>query len=266
MSEQKFVTILLVIGLIIIAGGVWYFAANQQIPKPSVPIIERIIPDEATIGAEISVRGSGFTADKNSVQFGDGFSYINNLTSPDGKTIKFSLPESFDTCNPDGNACAELLSRPVPGHIYEVAVINANGRSNSVNFTVAHPIVIPDSVPYKSDGTCPPGYVNYGVPLECVTQDYAKYCKTNLCPICLSGNTLIDTPSGPIAVKDLRIGMPMWTTDTAGDRIRGVVIKTSKVPALPTHQMVHLVLDDGRELFASPGHPIIDGRSIGGYS
>ncbi len=26
--------------------------------------------------------------------------------------------------------------------------------------------------------------------------------------------------------------------------------------------MIHLVLDDGRELLASPGHPIIDGRNI----
>jgi hypothetical protein len=27
--------------------------------------------------------------------------------------------------------------------------------------------------------------------------------------------------------------------------------------------MVHLVLDDGRELFVSPGHPTIDGRTVG---
>ena len=83
------------------------------------------------------------------------------------------------------------------------------------------------------------------------------------CPICLAGNTFIDTPSGLIFVKDLQVGMPIWTATKTGKRIVGVVAKTSKVPVPPTHQMVHLVLDDGRELIVSPGHPTIDGRSVG---
>lgn len=83
------------------------------------------------------------------------------------------------------------------------------------------------------------------------------------CPICLAGNTLIDTPLGSMPVKDLKIGMKIWTTDKNGNRISGIAIKTSKVPVPPIHQMVHLVLDDGRELFASPGHPTIDSRRVG---
>lgn len=83
------------------------------------------------------------------------------------------------------------------------------------------------------------------------------------CPICLAGNTLIDTPSGKILVKDLKVGMPVWTTDKTGQRIYDVIMKTSKVPVSPTHRMVHLVLDDGRALFISPGHPTIDGRTVG---
>ena len=83
------------------------------------------------------------------------------------------------------------------------------------------------------------------------------------CPICLAGNALINTPSGLVSIKDLRVGMPIWTTDKLGRRVPGVVQKTSKVPVPPTHQIVHLVLDDGRELFVSPGHPTINGRSIG---
>ena len=78
------------------------------------------------------------------------------------------------------------------------------------------------------------------------------------CPICLAGNSLIDTPSGLIPVKDLRVGMPVWTTDKAGQRVSGVITKTSKVPVPPTHQMVHLVLNNSKELFVSPGHPTID--------
>ena len=83
------------------------------------------------------------------------------------------------------------------------------------------------------------------------------------CPICLAGGSLIDTPLGTAPVKDLKIGMSVWTTDKAGQRVPGVIIKTSKVPVLPTHQMVHLVLNDGRELFVSPGHPTIYGYTVG---
>ena len=83
------------------------------------------------------------------------------------------------------------------------------------------------------------------------------------CPICLAGDTLISTPSGPVRVKDMQIGMPIWTIDKFGHRASGTVTKTSIVQVPPSHQMVHLVLDDGRELFVSAGHPTIDGRSVG---
>lgn len=83
------------------------------------------------------------------------------------------------------------------------------------------------------------------------------------CPICLAGNTLIDTPSGPVRVKDLHIGMPIWTIDTNGVRVPEIVTRTSKVSVPSTHEMVHLILNDGRGLFASPGHPTIDGRGVG---
>ncbi|MSU60669.1 MAG: hypothetical protein EXS52_02005 [Candidatus Staskawiczbacteria bacterium] len=80
------------------------------------------------------------------------------------------------------------------------------------------------------------------------------------CPICLAENTLIDTPSGQIAVQDLKEGMQIWTVDEFGARIVTTIAKTSKTPVPPTHQMIHVILEDGREIFASPGHPIGDGR------
>jgi hypothetical protein len=83
------------------------------------------------------------------------------------------------------------------------------------------------------------------------------------CPICLASNSLIDTPFGLVAVKDLQIGMSVWTTDKTGQRVPGDIIKTSKVLVPPTHQMVHLILNDDRELFVSPGHPTIDRRTVG---
>lgn len=82
------------------------------------------------------------------------------------------------------------------------------------------------------------------------------------CPICLAGNTLIDTPSGLVPIRDLQVGMPIWAIDKAGQRVSGVVTRTSKVPVLPTQKIVHLVFDDGRELSVSPGHLTIDGRRV----
>src|SRR3989344_3567773 len=83
---------------------------------------------------------------------------------------------------------------------------------------------------------------------------------TRPCPICLAENTLIDTPNGAIPVQELKIGMVVWTVDEFGKKISSTIIKTSKTPVPSTHQMVHIILDDGREVFASPGHPIGDGR------
>lgn len=124
----------------------------------------------------------------------------------------------------------------------------------------------------SSDTSCPSGYQcvqSCGPPVSregdppppyyCELNEYAA--KPRICPICLAGDTMIDTPQGLMPVKDMRIGMPVWTTDKRGRRVYGVVEKISKVPVPPTHQMVHLVLDDGRELLVSPGHPTIDGRT-----
>ncbi|MCX9010655.1 MAG: PEGA domain-containing protein [Candidatus Methanoperedens sp.] len=90
--------------------------------------------------------------------------------------------------------------------------------------------------------------------------------RTGGCPICLAGNTRIDTPAGSVAVKDLQKGMEVWTADSSGTRIPAIVLKNVSVPVPPGYRIVHLVLDDGRELSASPGHPAADGRKLGTLS
>jgi hypothetical protein len=82
------------------------------------------------------------------------------------------------------------------------------------------------------------------------------------CPICLAGHTLIDTPHGGVAVERLQPGDIVWTADALGRREVAVVLDVVRVPAPPLHQVIHLVLDDGRELWASPGHPTADGRRL----
>ena len=95
-------------------------------------------------------------------------------------------------------------------------------------------------------------------PYFCQVKGYIRNC-----PICLAQNTLIDTPRGAIAIENLQKGALVWTVTNSGERVRGVVVLTSKTPVPPTHQMVQLVLEDGRALLVSPGHPTVDGRTAG---
>ena len=83
------------------------------------------------------------------------------------------------------------------------------------------------------------------------------------CPICLARGTLIDTPTGLRPVDELAVGDPIWTVDSAGGRIVSTVERVGSVPVPSTHEVVHLVLADGRTLDVSPGHPLTDGRQAG---
>ncbi len=82
------------------------------------------------------------------------------------------------------------------------------------------------------------------------------------CPICLAGGTLIDTPSGQVPVEQLRLGDAVWTADASGRRVEGRVEMVGRALVPAGHRVVRLVLDDGRELWASPRHPLADGRPL----
>ena len=83
------------------------------------------------------------------------------------------------------------------------------------------------------------------------------------CPICLAAGTLIDTPSGAVRVVDMPPGMLVWTTTRDGKRVAAAVLEVGSILVPTGHMMVHLVLADGRELLASPGHRTSDGRPLG---
>lgn len=84
------------------------------------------------------------------------------------------------------------------------------------------------------------------------------------CPICLAAGTLIDTPRGRVAVENLRIGDPVWTMNAAGERVPAELLKLGSARVPSNHQVIHILLNDGRELWASPGHPTADGQALGG--
>jgi hypothetical protein len=83
------------------------------------------------------------------------------------------------------------------------------------------------------------------------------------CPICLAAATLISTPTGELRVTDIHPGMVVWTAGLDGARVAAPVVEVGSMESPAGHQMVHVVLADGRELLASPGHRTADGRPLG---
>jgi len=86
---------------------------------------------------------------------------------------------------------------------------------------------------------------------------------TLICPRCLPGAVLIDTPDGLIPVKDLRKGMRVWTSDGRGGRYPAIILDTVVRWVPLQHEMMHVLLDDGRQLYVAGGHPLADGRAVG---
>ena len=112
-----------------------------------------------------------------------------------------------------------------------------------------------------ADGTRTAGTITAGGE---VTVEQQASAGEPICPICLARGTLVDAPGGPLPVEGLRIGDPVWTLDARGAaRVRGTVVAVGSTPAPAGHRVVRLVLADGREVTASPGHPLADGRPLG---
>jgi hypothetical protein len=84
-----------------------------------------------------------------------------------------------------------------------------------------------------------------------------------MCPICLARGTQIATPDGPVPVEALRVGMTVWTAGADGQPKQATVLAVGSTPMPAGHRVVRLVLADGRELRASPAHPLADGRLVG---
>jgi len=91
----------------------------------------------------------------------------------------------------------------------------------------------------------------------------AQTASFNTCPICLAAGTLIETINGNMPVEQLQPGMDVYTLDSGGNKVIGTILKVVSVPAATDFKIVHIRLDDGRNVSASPGHPTSDSRMVG---
>ncbi len=103
------------------------------------PMIFSLSPTSGVIGTQVTIHGSGFTSTGNKIKFGSLSSENNpsySLNSSDGQTLVFIVPTSnYFSCWYTQPACMVMAMMTQPG-IYPVSVMNANGTSNALNFTV----------------------------------------------------------------------------------------------------------------------------------
>jgi hypothetical protein len=100
-------------------------------PLAAAPlVIASISPEDGPVGTKVTLAGSGFMQE-NTIVFGGA---ALSARSPNGVILKFTVPSILNPpCFAEG--CRILSRRAVPGP-YPVFVRNANGKSNSVVFTI----------------------------------------------------------------------------------------------------------------------------------
>jgi hypothetical protein len=136
--------------VIIILGAQGYFVSVRTSAIPVV--IENISPAFGSSGEKVVIRGSGFTHANNDVAFthpaidfqGRNTAYLSGIFSQDGNTLQFSLPDN-DNVLLGACALSQLKSNEtcpdigilLPKGVAQISVVNSNGQSNSVPFTVS---------------------------------------------------------------------------------------------------------------------------------
>lgn len=104
--------------------------APAQIPATRTrPHLQELAPGSGSVTDVnvVEVRGEQFTPGGNTLYFGRV--KIEGIASRDGKSLKFTVPQTFP---PRG----EAAPMTVPAGAYAVYVVNANGTSDTLRFTL----------------------------------------------------------------------------------------------------------------------------------
>ncbi len=252
MSYQKgFISIIVLAGIVVVAiifsFTAGYFA-NKQI-APWTPISHYVA---CTQEAKLCPDGSYVSRTEQNCEFAK-CPEVNPNPTPTPSPAPTPIPNGKQISLQEGQKEGSLLVQK----IYSDYVTGLNFPEYPLATTQGFPITLHIGETASNGCTITLTLIS----IQGNTATFTKKTYANkICPICLAKNTLIDTPNGQIPVQNLQKGMSIWSQDKFGNRISLVIIKTSKTPVPSTHQMVHIILDDKREIFASPGHPIGDGR------
>lgn len=116
-----------------------WFSIVEARGSEKMPTIESITPSAAVFGSntQLVITGSNFTETANVVRFTgrDGTSYwARNLAAKEGRMLEFGMA-TIGRCAPNVEVCPEIAVT-LPVGVYRVAVENANGVSNEVQFYV----------------------------------------------------------------------------------------------------------------------------------
>jgi hypothetical protein len=111
---------------------------SQGPTAPTAPAVTTIAPSGGPVGTTVTIEGSGFSPTGNIVKFGVG--YLSDLTSPDGRTLLFTVPEGHNICPPTElgyqEPCAGGAYPQVQPGSYPVSVLTRTETSRQVLFTV----------------------------------------------------------------------------------------------------------------------------------
>lgn len=267
--------ILLVIGVALVAGIGIFFSLQATAPTRTIPPLPipvacteeaKLCPDGSAVGrtgpnCEFAPcpanTGLSCTSDANcpSSKYaceaieGMGVVYPNNGKPPETTIIKgICKLKAGNACKTDADCISGLLCH---------AGACTSPRGNACSG--------------KGDTSCASGYTCVqacGPPIARIgDQPPPWYCELNeaaskprMCPICLASNTVISARGGNVNVKDIRVGDRVWSVDRRGQKVLSNVIKITRSETPKTHRVVHLVLNDSRQLWVSPNHPTADGR------
>ena len=82
-----------------------------------------------------------------------------------------------------------------------------------------------------------------------------------VCPMCLSPDTPIATPTGDVPVAELAVGDLVFSAHE-GALVAVPIREVTRTPVVD-HVVMHVTLDSGVQLFVSPGHPTAEGALFG---
>lgn len=156
--------------------------------------------------------------------------------------------------------------------VFTISSINADNVTGYYNnpFPIQHPgpgvfttMHVGDTLNPTCEGSAPLVITSINFPDSItVTMGKPTTPRPGGCPICLSANSLISTPNGEVNIRNVTVGMSVWSTDSDGNVIRSKVLEVHHTFVGTTHRVIDLKLADGRELFASPNHPTYDGGTV----